>query len=230
MFCDYLGTPGLSSEREGQGSLYQDLRVERGQLKHLYSRFRPSRADFSTNAVRSHPAGDVPASRTSPTDQESASNVGEANRGLVTHRLFLDAHELFTQLSVTAALVQVGPRRGVFLSFIDVIDKKTPRVWREWLAEKANGSTNGETQNREDKVGISASQSEPIIWADSGKTLGLRVRVKENKWRKDAPIIVHRDEDQAISYSLELEGKIFSTLPKNQTRLGVPFSIRAISR
>ncbi|KAI4128430.1 MAG: hypothetical protein LQ338_002752 [Usnochroma carphineum] len=211
VFCDYLGTPGLSSEREGQGSLYQDLRVERGQLKHLYSRFRPSRADFSTNAVRSHPAGDVPASRTSPTDQESASNVGEANRGLVTHRLFLDAHELFTQLSVTAALVQVGPRRGVFLSFIDVIDKKTPRVWREWLAEKANGSTNGETQNREDKVGISASQSEPIIWADSGKTLGLRVRVKENKWRKDAPIIVHRDEDQAISYSLELEELLIST-------------------
>lgn len=210
VFCDYLGTPVLSNEREGQGSLYQDLTVERGQLKYLYSRFRPSRADISTHNARPHPAGDVPGSRTNPITQNAAPNVRSADSSLVTHRLFLDAHELFTQLSITAALVQVGPRRGVFLSFIDVIDKKTPRVWREWLAGAAKGPANDANWTGKEETEGLDDESMAIIWADPGKTLGLRVRVKESTWRKDAPVLVHRNEDQAMSYALELEGRILS--------------------
>ncbi|KAL8918570.1 MAG: hypothetical protein Q9208_007282 [Pyrenodesmia sp. 3 TL-2023] len=211
VFCEYLGTPGLSSEIEVQDLLHRDLRVEQGRLKHLYSRFRPSRSDASTRTVRPHPAGEVPGSRTSSMPQSSASKVGPANPDPVTHRLFLDAHELFTQLSITAALVQVGPRRGVFLSFIDIIDKKHTRVWRQWLAEKAKELKGGRDITQEDVSEASDDESKTIIWADSGKTLGLRVHVKESKWRKDAPILVHKDEDQAVSYSLELEELLVST-------------------
>ncbi|KAL8763008.1 MAG: hypothetical protein Q9184_001095 [Pyrenodesmia sp. 2 TL-2023] len=211
VFCEYLGTPGLSSEIEGQGSLYQDLRVEQGQLRHLYSRFRPSRADVSTRTVRPHPAGTFPGSRTNPIPENRASKVGPANPEPVTHRLFLDAHELFTQLSITAALVQVGPRRGVFLSFIDIIEKKTPRVWRQWLAEKAKEPKDGRDMIQEDVTEALDGKSKPIIWADSSRTLGLRVHVKESKWRKGTPILVHKDEDQAVSYSLELEELLIST-------------------
>ncbi|KAI4288684.1 MAG: hypothetical protein L6R35_002051 [Caloplaca aegaea] len=207
VFCDYLGTPGLSSEREGEGSLYQDLKVGKGQLKQIYSRFRPSRKDDCTS-VRPHPAGNVPGSRTNPRDQDQVSKVEKADSDLVTHKVFLDFHEPFTQVSITAALVQVGPRRGVFISFIDVIDKKNPRLWREWLAENAVNATNEKKIFHEKEAKDSDSESNGMIWADPGKTLGLKVRVKENKWRTDAPILLHRDEEHAISYSLELEGRI----------------------
>ncbi|KAL8735205.1 MAG: hypothetical protein Q9166_001081 [cf. Caloplaca sp. 2 TL-2023] len=206
LFCDYLGTPGLSNEKEGQDSLFKHLKVERGQLKHLYSRFRPTRADADTRVVRPHPAGDVPGSRTSPLDQESSSKAELQQLDLVTHNVSFDAHELFTQLSITAALVQVGPRRGVFLSFIDVVDKRTPRVWREWLAEKAKEGNTG-SPTLPDETAEVDNQSSSTIWVDQGRTMGLKVRVKERKWKGTAPILMHKDEDPAISYSLDLEGK-----------------------
>lgn len=213
VFCDYLGTPGLSNEREGQGSLYRDLKIERGQLKHLYSRFRPSRAEASGRSSSwAHPAGDVPGSRTNPIDQDSTLQRTEGASDLVTHRVSLDAHELFTQLSITAALVQMGPRRGVFLSFIDIIDKKTQRVWRKWLAEKSKRLTNNDNERQGDEAAIIDTESDSIIWADQGRTLGLKVQVKETNFRKNAPILLHRDElgdeDLAVSYSLELKGII----------------------
>ncbi len=142
LFCDYLGTPGLSNETEGQGELYHHLRGESGQLQHLYSHFRPIRADLGTSAVRPHPAGNVRSSRTGLLDQTCLSVAQKQQLDLVKHNISLDAHELFTQLSITAALVQVGPRRGVFLSFIDIVDKRTPRIWRDWLVERARDLTN----------------------------------------------------------------------------------------
>lgn len=203
LFCDYLGTPGLSNEAEGQGELYRHLKDEQGQLKQLYSHFRPTRADVATRNTRPHPAGDVPGSRTTPVTHAASSTTTEQQFDSVTHNISLDVHELFTQLSVTAALVQVGPRRGVFLSFIDVVDKKTPRVWRGWLAERAMKIRSSVSEGQRNEVD---HQSSSMIWADQGKTMGLKVRVKEKKWRGAAPVLIHRDEDPAISYSLELEG------------------------
>ncbi|KAL8789159.1 MAG: hypothetical protein Q9213_001266 [Squamulea squamosa] len=206
LFCDYLGTPGLSNETEGQGELYQHLEGEAGQLKRLYSHFRPTRADIGSRGARPHPAGDVAGTRTNPVDQTSSS-AEKQQIDVVKHNISLDTHELFTQLSITAALVQLGPRRGVFLSFIDVIDKRTPRIWRAWLAQRASevaSSTNPSTlQDKREQVECEPSS---MIWADQGKTIGLKVRVKENKWRGNAPVLVHRDEDPAISYSLEFKG------------------------
>ncbi|KAL8709322.1 MAG: hypothetical protein Q9220_005915 [cf. Caloplaca sp. 1 TL-2023] len=212
VFCDYLGTPGLSNE-EGHGSLYHDLDVERGQLKQLYSHFRPSVKDTSTQAVRPHPAGDVPGSRTHPDSLEpSSSNERKEQPDVVTHNVFLDAHELFTQLMINAALVQVGPRRGVFTSFIDIVDKKTPRIWRDWLVRKAQDERSENMPTMRNAVeGLDDLQSSSIVWADQGKTVGLRVKVTEKRWRRDVPIIMHKDEDQPISYSLELEDLLIST-------------------
>ena len=201
LFCDYLGTPGLSNETEGQD---QHLTGEKPQLKQLYSHFRPTRADVGTIVNRPHPAGDVLGSRTNPVAEASSSTAEEQRLDLVTHNISLDVHELFTQLSITAALVQVGPRRGVFLSFIDVVDKRTPRVWRDWLDQRARkGSLSVSEEQMENVDG----QAHSMIWADQGKTMGLKVRVKRKKWRGQAPVLVHRDEDPAISYSLDLEGK-----------------------
>lgn len=205
LYCDYLGTPGLDGI-EGQGPIYEnpdDQAAKEGTLGKLYSHFRPTRKDPEAKIYRSHPAGDVPGSRTS----EVANRIREPyETNNVTQTVSLEAHELFMQLRFLVAVVQTGPRRGFFLSVENIIDK-TQRIFRNWLAEKADAT-------EEHKIGASGtvpsklgSKADEMLWVDHNKIVGLRVRVEERKGRKDVPILLHKDEDQAISYSLELEGK-----------------------
>ena len=202
LFCDYLGTPGLSDETEGQGRLYEatEKYSRLGRLRGLYSRFRPVIPDADP-PFRSHPAGDIPGSRTY-SDGPSSSSAKPIE--LVAQTVNLDSHELFSQLCVSVNLVQLGPRRGVFLSCIDVLKKTTPRIWRHWLAEGAESldGPNIEPTNLDDE-----RQNRRIIWVDSSKNIGIRAHVRERKWRRNAPILVRRDEDEAVSYTLELEGR-----------------------
>lgn len=213
LYCDYLGTPGLSDNVEGQGTIYEiaDDPASERTLQKLYSHFRPTRKDLESSLVRSHPAGDVPGSRTSEA-AESRRQTREAEA--VRQTVSLEAHELFSQLCFSVGLVQVGPRRGVFLSNVDAVEKKTFRIWRHWLAEMAKCA-------EEEAVNTSfASESQPIegsenkngspdqlIWVDQNKVAGLKVWVTERKWQRDTPILILKDEDHAVSYSLELKGR-----------------------
>ena len=189
LYCDYLGTPGLSDDVEGQGTFYEaaDKPAAGGTLRKLYSRFRPTRKDQGPEVILSHPAGDIPGSRTSE-GAESSRRVRQAE--VVSQTVTLEAHELFTQLCFSAGLVQLGPRRGVFLSHVDIVEKKYFRIRREWLAEKAKSGGN----------------KDELVWVEPNELSGLKVKTKERKWRRDTPILLHRDEDVAVSYSLELEG------------------------
>ena len=206
LYCDYLGTPGLRDEIKDHGPMYDvpdDQAAKEGALERLYSHFRPTRKDPEPKIYRSHPAGDIPGSRTS----EIASRVRNPwENSAVTQNVTLEAHELFTQLRFLVAVVQTGPRRGFFLSVENLIDK-TQRIFRNWLAERAEA-----TQKR--KTGASNSvtdeldcEIDKVLWVDQNKVVGLRVRVEERKGRKDLPLLYYKDEDQAVSYSLELEGK-----------------------
>lgn len=130
---------------------------------------------------------------------------------LVSQTINLDVNELFSQLCVSANLVKVGPRRGVFLSCIDILRKTTPRIWRNWLAEnadeKAESSSTSDLRPTELPDDLNG---ERIIWVDTNKNVGIRVRVQERGWRRHIPVLVRKDEDQAVSYSLFLEGKSIS--------------------
>ena len=124
---------------------------------------------------------------------------------LVKQIINLDAHELFSQLCVSANLVKIGPRRGVFLNCIDLLHKTTPRIWRTWLADKAEKAKISdlaltELQNHRD--------CDHVIWVDSQRNVGIRVRVRERRWCHHRPVLMYHDEDEAVSYSLELEGKL----------------------
>ena len=104
------------------------------------------------------------------------------------------------------AVVQTGPRRGFFLSVENLIDK-TQRIFRKWLAERAEATEEckiGGPGNVPSKLG---RETDEMLWVDHNKIVGLRVRVEERKGRRELPLLLHRDEDQAISYSLELEGE-----------------------
>lgn len=214
MYCEYLGTPGL----EVQGPIYEnsdDQVAKDGTLAKLYSHFRPTRKDPEPKIYRSHPAGDIPGSRTS----EIATGIGEpSERSTVTQIVSLEAHELFMQLRFLVAVVQTGPRRGFFLSVENLIDK-TRRIFRNWLAERAAATEDykkGGPGSFRSKPGCEADQ---MLWVDHNKIVGLKVRVEERKGRSNLPILLHKDEDQAVSYTLELEGK--SLYPRIQRKFSM---------
>jgi hypothetical protein len=91
-------------------------------------------------------------------------------------------------------------------------------VWRHWLAERtARGPESGE------------GEGESILWADTRKNVGLRFRVRENV---DAtrPVIVGSDEDVAVRYTLEYQGRpvLFSLLrdcPSGLLDVELPLSL-----
>ena len=202
LYCDYLGTPGLNDKIEDQGLIYEianDQGTKVVTLGRLYSHFRPTRKDPEPKIYRSHPAGDVPGSRTS----EVANRIREPfDRNTVIKMVSLEAHELFMQLRFLIAVVQTGPRRGFFHSVENLIDR-TQRIFRNWLAESAESTkehNTGASDSVIDKLGCEVSE---MLWIDQNKVAGLRVRV-ERKVRRDLPILLHKDEDQAVRYALPI--------------------------
>lgn len=212
LFCDYLGTPGLSDNIVGRGSIYEraDALTREGMLNRLYSRFRPTSRDSDPTSRRPHPAGDIPGSRTS----DAAISSRRSDAGIVKHNVSLDAHENFSQLLFNTSLVQIGPRRGVFSDIVPVIEKKTFRVFRQWLAEgaqetkEADRNTSRELPGEMESTNGKSYGNSETVWLDEDKkTAGFKIRIEERKWRRETPILLHKDEEQAVSYSLELNGK-----------------------
>ncbi|MCJ1478531.1 hypothetical protein MMC13_007211 [Lambiella insularis] len=224
LFCDYLGTPGLSDEKEGEGWAYDSSSSvgQIGRLGGLYSRFRPIRPEAEQRIFRPHPTGDVPGHPGTSTTYPSQNSLPfDEPESLVTHPINLDPHELFSQLCVVTNLVQLGPRRGVFYGFANVAEGVL-RIWREWLASRAKAdetrarkSANAPLDDLERSVeqsnpksllgSINAEDESRTLWIDSRRNVGIRVLVKERKWRREVPILLHRDEDPAVSYELEYE-------------------------
>ena len=206
LYCDYLGTPGLTDEIEDQAPIDEvadHQAAEKGTLGRLYSHFQPTRKDPEPKIYRSHPAGDVPGSRTS----EVANRIREPpGRSTVTQNVSLEAHELFTQLRFLVAVVQTGPRRGFFLSVENLIDK-TQRIFRNWLAGRAEATEEHKTGASNSVTNEHGSGADGILWVNQNMVVGLRVRVEEREGKRNSPILYYKDEDQAVSYSLELEGR-----------------------
>ena len=220
LFCDYLGTPGLSSEKDGEGTAYENSQSigRLGILGGLYSRFRPIRPEAERRLFRPHPAGN-------PTGQQGAGasspemlpEIEGQPEALVAHTVNLDSHELFSQLMVVTNLVRLGPRRGVFYSFVNIADGVV-RIWREWLAERARSNkaeTSSGNELDEDIIKEAPSagnvenndRASRTLWVGNRKDVGVRVRIQERTWRRNAPILLLRDEDPAVSYSMEYEGR-----------------------
>jgi len=140
----------------------------------------------------------------------------------VTHNVSLDSHELFSQLCVVTNLVKVGPRREVFLSCVNVADGVI-RIWREWLNARAKESRSKNPKSSqllheanvvEETEGSAHAELESgdnngsdacVLWVDKSQNVGIRVMVSEKKWRRDAPLLIHKDEDLAVSFSMQYE-------------------------
>ncbi|MCJ1445720.1 MAG: hypothetical protein MMC23_006225 [Stictis urceolatum] len=208
LFCEYLGTPGLSSTNEGEGLVYESGNhgSRLGKLAGLYSQFRPLRTEEGRRIPRQHPAGGGMPVWTAPGHVPAEEK--EANE-LVERRVSLDPEESFSQLRVQTNLVKPGPRAGLFENLVSVSDGLV-RIWREWLKERA---ANG--QNVASREGDGEDQSEGkamrTLWMDHKTDIGLIVRIKEKKWRRAAPVLLHRDEEPAVTYSMEYEELLVRT-------------------
>lgn len=176
LHCDYLGTDGLERYSEDE-----DRQLTLGQMHGLYSRFRPVVQDENRRGRARYPA--ARAAR----GVEGQAVEDDRTASVSVH---LDDGEMFSQLCAVTNLVKTGPRRGLFLSHVNVNDGVV-RVFRRWLA--------------------GAGDEDPILWTDRHKTVGIKFRVQEEHSETRRPAIWTDDEDPPVSYNLVYEELLIRT-------------------
>ena len=188
-FCDYQGTPGLDQLLDEKGE---------NRLMSLLSYFKPTKETPERSFVRPHPAGDIPGSRTMDQTPRPKRTVADP----VRRDINLESHENFSQLMFDASLVKLGPKKGVFDAVAEILDRRPIRIFRDWLSEQAKVTESKDSRSNAQKPGAQ------LLWVDeSTKRAGLDVEVREKRWRSAMPILISRDEDQALSYSMDLQGQ-----------------------
>lgn len=215
LFCTYLGTDGLSSKHEGEGSLYEDCATESGRfakLGSLYSRFRPEKPGVEGLMPVRRVAGLTPNSAGAGNpSQPIYGNSGDGGNVKILHTINLDADELFGQFCAYSSLVRLGPRRGVFLSTIPIVESKQGwmRVWRYWLVERARACAQEaaplQLDRRVSHVCPDFGTDRTILWTDDRRNVGLRFAVKCTEPR------LYEGEDDLddvhLGFEIEIQGK-----------------------
>ncbi|KAJ5849512.1 hypothetical protein N7455_009368 [Penicillium solitum] len=199
VFCKYLGTDGLSERHDGAGSLYEnvDTAHQLGRVTGLYSRFHPevSNDDDEEEEERGKYGSKY---GFSPGKKEDA----------VIREVNLDGYEDFSQLCVVANLVQVKPGTLLLLS-ASTIEDGVVRLWREWLrsqSEKMKRTTETDWEGGSEKARMSSDDD--ILWVDTSKTVGLKMRVRPKAWDPSFPVLVHqddRDDNSWVGYEVILQ-------------------------
>ena len=217
LFCTYLGTDGLSSQHEGEGSLYADCPGAEGRLAKLgalYSRFRPEKPGVEGSMPkRAFPAGGTPSQANGgSTSQPIYANGGDGGSQKVLHSLNFDGGELFTQFCTYASLVTLGPRRGVFLNTVHMVKDKEGwmRVWKHWLKERADELKADEDEQLRQVASVSEldpaiGDDRTILWQDFKRNIGIRVSVRDQQRRTTTTSTVDED-DLPQSFALEIRG------------------------
>ncbi|KAI0132807.1 hypothetical protein BJ170DRAFT_666280 [Xylariales sp. AK1849] len=180
LFCNYLGTDGLQ-----ETGMSPTLRG----MSELYSRFRPVLGEENRRARARYPTRMVIEGLEQPIIE------------FASHDIHLDASELFSQLCTVINLVKVGPRHGLFLSCVNIIEGVI-RVWRDWLAKETVITSNMAEGKQQ---GGSNSLDSSILWVDpSSANTGLRLRVVE-KPDDHTPVLLGPSDEPPISYVLEYD-------------------------
>ncbi|KAL3428480.1 F-box domain-containing protein [Phlyctema vagabunda] len=193
--CEYLGTDEPENmESEDTGRL--------GKLSGMYSHFRPSRPEEDRREPRTHPAGGpltTPSWLVNPPDQYSDSE-GE----FITQNLVLESHEMFSQLCSITNLVKMGPRKGLFLTSVN-LGEDCLRLWRHWLDDQASAS-----KSLSSSPAARIGSDKRVIWTGIRKDIGLKFQVSDrHEVQPTIPLI--RGEEAPISYTLHYEEIVIRT-------------------
>ncbi|KAK0114291.1 hypothetical protein ONS95_013786 [Cadophora gregata] len=165
-----------------------------GQLRGLYSHFRPIQPEGDRKVWAVHPINGWRAT-TLDTFRE---NTG----GLVAQNVDLESYEQFSQLQSAVNVVKIGPRKGIFQSCITVGEGLT-RFWRNWLGEQAKKNWSASFAQAE-------SQDERLLWSSMNQHTGLRLRVIERLGSASSSTRIHVDDDN-VSYTLQYEELVVRT-------------------
>jgi hypothetical protein len=187
---DRISTPSLFNKYLDTDNLTEagvDANME--DLNQLYARFRPYLGDENRRPRARRPTARVIDGTDEPLPTEVPS-----------HDVNLEAGELFSQLCTVTNLVKIGPRKGLFLSIVNVTDGVI-RVWREWLREQAERSVT--EQQREGQS--SNLDDSSILWTNSYKDVGVRFRVLP-RGDAPAPLLLGMNDEPPVSYTLEYQG------------------------
>jgi hypothetical protein len=165
-------------------------------LSSLYTSFRPQQPSADRSAFRAGLADGggwfMPIPATPQSTNENREEKEDKEDKLVSQDIHLESHELFSQLCTRTNLVKSSPRRGLFHSCVS-IGEGILRVWRDWLAEQVKLSDQQEVADGD------------ILWADSKKSVGLRVKVQEREALPIGPPF-RVGEERDVSYALYYEG------------------------
>ena len=196
--ADKFYTPYLSCQYRNtivrDGSEHCEESPTLSDLWKLYGSFRPKYAEENRRPRRIR-ARFVAAQPSNDADDDTA-----------THLINLDDGEIFSQLCACVNVVKEGPRHGLFISHVNVVDGVI-RMFRHWLAELDRQNTSEET-----------STESRLLWVDNAKNVGIRFRVVPDPSER-IPLLSGPDDDPPVSYTLEYEGKFLAqTLVINRSR------------
>lgn len=122
----------------------------------------------------------------------------------VSQDIYLESHELFSQLQSVVNVVDIGPRKDFFLGCVTV-GEGLVRVWRDWLAERVKELWDTRYKGGEEEAEDQEALGKMVLWTSLEEHIGLRVRVIP---REDvrAPVLLSSDEDPNVGYTLQYEG------------------------
>ncbi|KAG4439942.1 hypothetical protein IFR05_004568 [Cadophora sp. M221] len=189
--CEYLGSDDLETRAGLQNS------CTLGQLRGLYSHFRPIQPEGDRKVWAVHPISGWHAT----TLDAFRENTG----GMVSQNVDLESYEQFSQLQSVVNMVKVGPRKGLFQSCVTIGEGLT-RVWRDWLGEqlKRHGSCSDTQLESED------DSKARLLWSSVDQHTGLRLRVAERK-ESTAGTTRQYTDDENVSYTLQYEELVVRT-------------------
>lgn len=154
-----------------------------------------------------------------PQSQPMWANRGDGGNKKVVYTLNFDADELFGQFCAAATLVRLGPRRGVFLSSVPIVEDKQSviRVWREWLLDRAKAlielemsgididSTLERTSTNRRSEDIMKDNN--VLWTDYRRNVGIKLAIRERPIAGVPTRGVDEDKDDIpLSFDLEIRG------------------------
>lgn len=217
-----MGTDGLDQATNGMDDVPGSTLLR---LPNMYSRFRPLPYDYRDAHVRNYRAirrtmnffmyseasAGTPGTSaiTAAKHRDHKGAAEDDSPPLVSYDVYLDESELFSQLCTVTNLVKTGPRRGLFLSCAN-INHGVIRVWRDWLSRR-NDARTGEQRGKgkgRARVDLADPKQDAVLWAYTGKHVGMRFRVTETTAPSEtaAPVLGVASDDLPISYQLEYEG------------------------
>jgi len=191
LYCKYLGTRPFKAKDTRLNNTSVD---KLGELANIYSHFQLL------------PRKDRPSIGLPPAGGFLISHSSQTETGYAHQDIDIEPHELFSQICTNTNLFKASGDQGLFQTFV-VISAGVIRVWREWLAERCISSIEHNCHTMSGGPNeIDYASEDGLLWEDTKKHVGLRMGVVSKKCPHIYPSDGATQENNFVSYTLQIEG------------------------